>query len=737
MSNSYIDEGSSTHSYDEVLTTNLLYVPNSSNLKSLKCASLNVCGLRRRILYPDFGELISHYDIFCVSETKLDDLDLINLPGYSFVSQVRKQRYLRKSGGIGVFVRNCLFKHVSLVESDSDYILWFKLNKSVFKTEEDLHFGAVYIPPGDSRFNTAEELSVFDVEISNMCIAHKYVHLIGDFNARVADQTGITNVDSFFSKHFEFDEMSDVFDKNNHISRQRRSRDSVLNHEGKVLLDVCKVNNLIILNGRCGSDKSSGELTFRNISVIDYSITTPNLISFVNDFCIIELDPIFTDGHSLICTEFNFNNNTTQHDKPTSTKPNSTKNKPKWKQNLKAKFTENLDAMKINDMLITLRNLENNLDSVNELTINHLCKGISDIFMHAYAMSDTSTQREQSQYTSQRPQKQWFGAECRTARKKYHLAKKIHKINSSNTNKINLIKASKEYKKKMNFYINKFIKKSQNKLRNMHNKDPKEYWKTLNSIDNKKQDPDIILEDLYNFFKNLNGPSENDAPDTDTFPIHIDEEGDEILNSFITETEVRKCIKLLKNYKTCSNDNIINEFIKESVELMMPIYISLFNLILNTDILPECWLEGIIRPIYKRKGDPHEPENYRPITILSCFGKLFTSILNLRLQTFLETNNIIKENQAGFRSGYSTTDHIFVLHALIEILKRKKIKLFCGFIDVKKAFDSVWRVGLWQKMLSYNINGKYFDLSITCIKTLNHVFLIMANNQHIFNVLEE
>ena len=110
---------------------------------------------------------------------------------------------------------------------------------------------------------------------------------------------------------------------------------------------MCKANNLIILNGRCGSNKSSGELTFRNISVKDYSITTPNLISFVNDFCI-------TDGHSLICTEFNYNNNTTQHDKPTSTKPNSTKNKPKWKQNLKAKFTENLDAMKINDMLITL-----------------------------------------------------------------------------------------------------------------------------------------------------------------------------------------------------------------------------------------------------------------------------------------------------------------------------------------------------------------------------------------------
>ena len=60
----------------------------------------NVCGLRRRILYPDFGELISQYDIFYVSETKLGDLDLIILPGYNVIFRVRKQRYLRKSRGI-------------------------------------------------------------------------------------------------------------------------------------------------------------------------------------------------------------------------------------------------------------------------------------------------------------------------------------------------------------------------------------------------------------------------------------------------------------------------------------------------------------------------------------------------------------------------------------------------------------------------------------------------------------
>ena len=141
---------------------------------------------------------------------------------------------------------------------------------------------------------------------------------------------------------------------------------------------------------------------------------------------------------------------------------------------------------------------------------------------------------------------------------------------------------------------------------------------------------------------------------------------------------------------------------------MLPIYISLFNLVLDTGIIPDPWLEGIIRPIFKRSGDPKQPENYRPITILSCFGKLFTAILNLRLNNFLQFHNILEENQAGFRSGYSTTDHIFTLHTLTEILKKKKKKLFCSFIDFSKAFDSVWRTGLWMKLLGNGIQGKLF-----------------------------
>ena len=84
---------------------------------------------------------------------------------------------------------------------------------------------------------------------------------------------------------------------------------------------------------------------------------------------------------------------------------------------------------------------------------------------------------------------------------------------------------------------------------------------------------------------------------------------------------------------------------------MLPIYINLFNIIFDTGIIPDIWLEGIICPIYKSKGDAEKPENYRPITILICFSKLFSSVLNACLTKFVDVNNIFEENQAGFRKG--------------------------------------------------------------------------------------
>ena len=155
---------------------------------------------------------------------------------------------------------------------------------------------------------------------------------------------------------------------------------------------------------------------------------------------------------------------------------------------------------------------------------------------------------------------------------------------------------------------------------------------------------------------------------------------------------------------------IINEYIISTANTFIGTYEYLFNMIFESGIIPDNWLAGDIKPIYKNKGNPHDPKNFRPITILSCLSKLFTSILYERLNKFSDDFLILNENQFGFRKGYSTTDSLFSLHLLFEILKCKRKKLYCCFIDFEKAFDKVWREGLWYKLLLNNMNGTMYNV---------------------------
>ena len=84
----------------------------------------------------------------------------------------------------------------------------------------------------------------------------------------------------------------------------------------------------------------------------------------------------------------------------------------------------------------------------------------------------------------------------------------------------------------------------------------------------------------------------------------------------------------------------------------------LFNRMYDIGYFPEQWTEGHIIPIFK-KGDKNNVSNYRGITLLSTVGKLFTRILNNRLNSWADEYNIYVEAQAGFRRGMGTTDNIF------------------------------------------------------------------------------
>ncbi len=205
-------------------------------------------------------------------------------------------------------------------------------------------------------------------------------------------------------------------------------------------------------------------------------------------------------------------------------------------------------------------------------------------------------------------------------------------------------------------------------MRENKTKDPKAFWKILRSSKVKKKSQ-IPLDTFYDHFKSLLTEGD-DVNERLEFAIHNDADSP-ILNDPITPDEIRRCIGKLKNGKSPGNDNIINEYIKCTQDMLCPAYVKLFNKILDTGVFPSEWLTGVIIPLYKNKGDATDPSNYRGITFLSCMGKLFTSTLNYRLKQYSDAQEIINETQAGFREGYSTLDHIFLLKCVVDLFKWK------------------------------------------------------------------
>ena len=143
---------------------------------------------------------------------------------------------------------------------------------------------------------------------------------------------------------------------------------------------------------------------------------------------------------------------------------------------------------------------------------------------------------------------------------------------------------------------------------------------------------------------------------------------------------------------------------------MLNAFTELFNIVFTTCTVPDEWSQGTISPIYKNKGGRSDPDNYRGIAIHSCFGKLFMAVLNARLNRYLEYSNLLCEEQACFPKNYRTTDHIFNLKRLTDLYLFRGKKLYCASIDFKKAFDSVNRIHLWQKLLSLIVDGNMFKI---------------------------
>jgi len=178
------------------------------------------------------------------------------------------------------------------------------------------------------------------------------------------------------------------------------------------------------------------------------------------------------------------------------------------------------------------------------------------------------------------------------------------------------------------------------------------------------------------------------------------------LNHNITLEETILAAKKLKNRKSVGSDGIPNEVLKQnSIAICLR---NLFDFLFQTSLIPSLWRQSIIAPIPKgATKDPHVPLHYRGISLLSCVYKLYTGILNNRIVDYCESNQIVVEEQNGFRKDRNCMDHIFTLSSLIN----NKKEVFTAFVDLKKAFDCVNHELILYKLLRLGMTGKiYFSI---------------------------
>ena len=106
------------------------------------------------------------------------------------------------------------------------------------------------------------------------------------------------------------------------------------------------------------------------------------------------------------------------------------------------------------------------------------------------------------------------------------------------------------------------------------------------------------------------------------------------------------------------------------------------------------------------------PENYRPICVLSCICKVFCNLLNTRLTGSLNKNNVIHKAQIGFVENHRTSDHVFTLKSVIakHVNTTSRGRIYGCFVDFKKSYDSVWHKGLFTKLENLNVNSVFINI---------------------------
>ncbi|XP_030765487.1 uncharacterized protein LOC115889574 [Sitophilus oryzae] len=180
----------------------------------------------------------------------------------------------------------------------------------------------------------------------------------------------------------------------------------------------------------------------------------------------------------------------------------------------------------------------------------------------------------------------------------------------------------------------------------------------------------------------------------------------------INTKEVKQICQTLKSRKSPGPGEIPLELLKYGTDKLYKQFASLFQKCLNGENIPKEWKTSYITTIHK-KGSKDDCDNYRGISVLSSVSRVYGKLVKKRIEE--EYRDMEAEEQAGFRAGRSTVDHLFTLTQIIEKKMARNQEIHLLYVDLKKAYDSVPQSKLWEALEKTNI-------SITLIKAVQELY---------------
>lgn len=595
--------------------------------------------------------LDNDFQFIGLSETWLNDsnADLFHKSGYVFEEL---HRHNKTGGGVGILIQEGLqykCRNDLNIMSENLEAIFIELDKRIFNTENNMVIGAIYRPPGTQL---EDSINILVQKLTQLEHEHKSCYLMGDYNVNLLNAETHSTTGLFLQSLYSF----------NYVP-------------------------LITKPTR---------LTASSATIIDNIFT--NVINFGCAFHGILFSDI-TDHFPIFYVQ---ENRETVYSSPAEvTKRNFSKSNFN-------KFSDSLKNCNWNSV-------NTNMDTQSAFTDFH--NKINYYYNESFPLC-TFTKKYNNKYP-------WMTDAIKNSIKYKNKLFIKYRKNPSKNNEI----AYKQYKSKLHHILVVAEKEHYKSLFQMHQGNLTKSWRLIKDIINRNkqknmsskfkidghftEDEKKIAQGFNNYFVNVGSSLDKKIPHTGISPTSYMPERN--LNSLYIEPVCEKeIVEIIKDMKNSSPgwDSISADIIKKTYPLFLTPLTHICNISLQQGVFPDELKIAKIIPLFK-SGDSTIFTNYRPVSVLPAFSKIFEKLMYKRLMTFIEEYKILYKYQFGFRRNHSTSMALVTLIDNITSALDKGEIVLGVFLDFSKAFDTVNFNILFDKLEVYGVR----DIGLSWMKS--------------------